>query len=116
MPRIQIKEVDIPGLVEQFPIIPYASRLYVVEKEIEKVGLIYITKNSRDNEMQTNEGWVVAVGNDVEFCEPGDVVFYGRYSGAWTTLGEQRFRVMNEEDILGKQDPFKEELWQTNNS
>ena len=109
MPRMIIKEVDVPGLIDSFPIIPYGSRLYVVEKEVEQVGMIIVAQTSKDKEMQTNEGWVIAVGDEVEFCRPGDEIYYARYSGAWCTVGEQKFRVMNEEDILGKKDKFKED-------
>lgn len=102
MPRVIVKEVDVPGVIESFPIQPYASRLYVVEKEVEQVGLIIVAQTSKDKEMQTNEGWVIAVGDDVTFCHPGDEIFYARYSGAWCVVGDQKYRVMNEEDILGK--------------
>lgn len=108
MPRVILKEVDIPKVIEEFPVKPYGSRLYAVEKEVEQVGLIIVAPTTRDKEMQTNEGWVIAIGDDVTFCHPGDDIYYARYSGAWCVVGEQKFRVMNEEDILGKK---KEELY-----
>ena len=111
MPRVVIKEVDVPGVIEVFPIKPYGQRLYCVEKEVEQIGLIIVAQTSKDKEMQTNEGWVIAVGDEVEFCQPGDEVFYARYSGAWCVVDDQKFRVMNEEDILGKRDKLKEEMY-----
>jgi co-chaperonin GroES (HSP10) len=107
MPRVQIKQVDVSGLIESFPILPYASRLYVIEKEVERVGHLYVPETAKDKEMQTNEGWVIATGPDVDFCQPGDIVYYARYSGAWCTLNEIKYRVMNEEDLLGKYDDMK---------
>ena len=109
MPEIKFKKVDVQGLIESFPIIPYGQRLYAVEKEVEQSGLIIVPDTAKDKEMQTNEGWVVAVGPEVEFCQPGDEIVYARYSGAWIVVGGQKFRVMNEEDILGKKNDFKEE-------
>lgn len=108
--RVEIKEVDIPGIIEKFPVIPYAGRLYAVEKEVSRVGNLYVPQNSK--EMQTNEGWVVAIGPDVDFCQPGETIFYARYSGAWWEYNDVRYRVMNEEDILGKYDPMKEDPYQ----
>jgi co-chaperonin GroES (HSP10) len=102
MPRIVIKEVDVPGVIAGFPVIPYGQRLYAVEKEIDKVGLVIIPSTPGENSMQTNEGWVIAVGGDVDFCIPGDEIFFGRYSGFRCVVGDQKYRVMNEEDILGK--------------
>lgn len=105
MPRVEVKEVDIPRIIEEFPIIPFAARLFAVEKEVSMVGNLYVPQGSK--EMQTNEGWVVAIGPDVEFCKPGDTIYYARYSGAWCEINDVKYRVMNEEDILGKYDEFK---------
>lgn len=93
--------IDIEKEIADFPLIPYTSRVYVVEEEIDKVGGIYVPPTARkDGEMQTNMGYVVAVADDVTFCSPGERIFYGRYSGAWVM--DKRYRVMNEQDILGK--------------
>ena len=102
MAEITFKKMDIPKLIEEFDIIPYGSRLYAVEKEVIQVGLIIVAPTSKDKEMQTNEGWVIAIGPAVDFCQPGDEIVYARYSGAWIVIGDQKYRVMNEEDILGK--------------
>jgi co-chaperonin GroES (HSP10) len=109
MPRLEVKEVDVPGLIEKFPIIPFAARLFAVEKEVSRVGNLIVPQNSK--EMQTNEGWVIAVGPDVDFCKPGDVIYYAKYSGAWCEIDDVKYRVMNEEDLLGKYDPMKEGMY-----
>jgi chaperonin GroES len=100
--RQVIKEVDVEGVIAGFDLIPYGQRLVVVEKEVEQVGRLFVPETAKDREMATNEGWVVAVGNDVDFCSPGDVIYYGRYSGAKFERGEMRYRIMNEDDILGR--------------
>lgn len=99
---LKYKEVDIGEIIAKFPIYPYYHRIYVVEKEVEQSGLIIVPDTAKDKDMQTNEGWVVAIGVGVDFCSPGDTIAYARYSGAWFTVGGQKYRVMNEEDVLGK--------------
>lgn len=94
-------DVDIKNLIEKFPYEPYPQRLFVYEREITKVGLIHIPESSqKDGEMRTSEGYVIATAHDARFCQPGDIILYGRYSGAWQLVNGQRFRVMNEEDII----------------
>lgn len=98
---VKIKDINVAEEIAKFPFIPYESRVFVVEEEIEQVGGLYVPPSARDNgEMQTNIGWVVGVGPDVLFCVPGDRIYYGRYSGA--LVMEKKYRVMNEKDILGK--------------
>jgi co-chaperonin GroES (HSP10) len=98
----QIANIDIQKAIAEFPLIPYPERVYVVEEEIVKTsGGLYIPETSRkEGEMQTNTGWVVAIGDGVDFCQPGDRIFYGRYSGSWVM--DMKYRVMNEKDILGR--------------
>lgn len=97
-----IQKFDIANEILSFPLIAYPERVYVIEEEIIKTsGGLYVPSSARkDGEMQTNIGWVVAVGEGVDFCQPGDRIFYGRYAGAWVM--EQKYRVMNEKDILGR--------------
>ena len=98
----EIQKFDISNEILSFPLIPYFERVYVIEEEIIKTsGGLYVPPSARkEGEMQTNIGWVVAVGEGVDFCKPGDRIFYGRYSGAWVL--DQKYRVMNEKDILGR--------------
>ncbi len=102
---VKYENVDVNAEIRDFPLVPSPGRIYVVQLKIAKTkGGLYLPEISKvDGEMQTNFGFVVAVAEDVTFCKPGDRVFYGRYSGAWVI--DLRYRVMNEEDVLGK---FKE--------
>ncbi len=94
-------EFDLAKEISNFDIIPYNGRVYVVQEDIERVGGIYIPDSAKkDGEMQTNIGFVVGVGEGVDFCKVGDKLLYGKYSGAW--LFNKKYRVMNEEDVLGK--------------
>lgn len=98
---VEYKVIDVPNLILEFPIIPYPGRLYVVQAEVEKSKGLYIPVSAqKDGEMQTNYGWVIAIGKDITFCELGDKVFYGRYSGSWVM--DMTYKVLNEEDLLGK--------------
>lgn len=97
------EEVDVKELINQFPYKLYGQRLMVYEKEVERVGGLYIPDTAkRDGEMRTNEGYVIAIGDEVTFCKLEDIVLYGRYSGAWQDVNGKRFRLMNQEDVLGK--------------
>jgi co-chaperonin GroES (HSP10) len=107
--RRTIKEVDLEGVIRDFDLTLIGQKLVVVEKEVERMGSILIPDTAKSRDLQTNEGWVVAVGEDVTFCSPRDVVYYGRYSGAWIDRDDVKFRIMNEEDLLGKVKPRKEE-------
>ncbi|MBT9169212.1 MAG: 10 kDa chaperonin [Syntrophomonadaceae bacterium] len=101
--RTEIERVSVSELVRNFPYKLYSQRVVAYEIEIETVGGLYIPMESRrDGEMRTNEGYVIAVGDDVNFCKVGDIILYGRYSGAWQEVDGKRYRFMNEEDILAK--------------
>lgn len=98
-----IKNVNVEDEIERFDLELYGQRVVVLEKEVEKVGSLFVPDTAKTKDMQTNEGWVLAVGPDVDFCQEGDVIYYARYSGAWFERGRgKRYRIMNEEDILGK--------------
>ena len=100
-----IGQSEYKGLVEAmeaFTLEAFPTRIFVFEKKLpEKQGLIYIPETTK--EMVITEGVVIAVGQQVTFCKPGDVVFYARYSGAKCVWNEYEYRVMNEEDLLGKE-------------
>jgi co-chaperonin GroES (HSP10) len=97
----EYKSIDVEKEIADFPMEPYTGRLYVVEEEVEKShGLFIPEKFAKDGEMQTNTGYVVAIGAEVGFVKPGDRIFYGQFSGAWVM--NKRYRVMNEKDILGR--------------
>ena len=77
---------------------PLFSRLIVKTKELEKVGSIYIPTDSK--QMKATEGDVIAVGSECDTVKVGDVVFYGKYSGAEIERDGKKFVLMNEEDVL----------------
>ena len=97
----EIVSVDINKEIAEFPLEPYPGRLYVIEDDVVKSHGLYVPDTSRkEGEMQTNKGYVVAVGADIGFVKPGDRIFYGQFSGAWVM--NKKYRVMNEKDILGR--------------
>ena len=99
--NVEVASINIHQEISNFPLVPYPERVYVIEEEAVKVGSLYVPKSARkDGEMQTNTGYVVAIGEGVDFCSPGDRVFYGRYSGAYVM--DMKYRVMNEKDLLGR--------------
>ena len=96
-----VKDVDLEKIISEFPYVPYGQRLFALEIEVAQVGLIHIPETSqKDGEMKTSEGYVISVGSGVNFCDPKDIILYGRYSGAWQLVNGQRYRVMNEEDVI----------------
>jgi len=101
MSVVEMIDVDIEKEIKEFPLVPYTQRVYIIEDEVFKSHGLYIPDSSRkEGEMQTNIGTVVAVADDIGFVKPGDRVLYARYSGSWVL--DQKYRVMNEEDILGR--------------
>lgn len=98
---VEMISIDIEKEIREFPLEPFWQRVYVIEDEVHKSHGLYIPESSRkEGEMQTNIGTVVAIADGVTFTSPGDRVLYARYSGAWVL--DQKYRVMNEEDILGR--------------
>ena len=82
-------------------LVPLFSRIIVkrIENEVTAGGII-IPKGSK--EMQATEGEVIAVGAEVDTIVEGDVVFFGKYSGAEIERDRQRYIIMNEEDVIAK--------------
>jgi len=77
---------------------PLFSRIIVKRKEVEKVGSIIIPVNSQ--QMKATEGEVVAIGSEVDTVKVGEVVFFGKYSGAELERNGEKYVLMNEEDVL----------------
>lgn len=95
-------EIDLPKEVSNLPIVPVFSRVVIKQIEVEKVGSIYVPETSaKEGELQTNEGYILAIGEEVSRFSVGDKVYYGRYSGFKCTINSQKYRIMNEEDIIG---------------
>jgi len=97
----ELEHIDVDKEIEELKLHPVFSRIVVKEVEVQKVGSLYVPETSKDGELQTNEGYVLAVGEDVERFKPKDHIYYGRYSGFWCRIGGKKYRVMNEEDVIG---------------
>lgn len=81
-------------------ITPLFSRVIVRPKGTpDKIGAIFIPNTTK--EMETTEGIVEAVAEDCEKVKPGMSVYYGRYSGNDFERNGEKYRLMNEEDVLG---------------
>lgn len=98
--EVEIEEVDVEKEIAELDLIPVMDRIVIKEITVKKVGSLYVPESARDGEMQTNEGYVLAVGEDVKLVKPGDRVYYGRYSGFNCQYGNKKYRIMNEEDII----------------
>jgi len=104
---VQLKDAELTQEeIDNFPIIPYPDKLVVKEHKAEKIGSIYIPDTAQEGEAATFEGYVIAVGTQIDFCKVGEHVYYARYSGAYIPrLGDKEqkvYRVMLEEDLLGR--------------
>jgi chaperonin GroES len=52
--------------------------------------------------MEATEGTVIDVGAECTDVGPGDIVFFGKYSGAEIERNGGKYVVMNEEDVIAK--------------
>ncbi len=107
---MQYEQIDVEKEIKEFPLEPLFSRVYVKEYEATMFGGLYIPESVRDGTVQSNAGVILAVGDEVDVVKPRQIVYYGRHSGAWIRLNKEKYRVMNEEDLLGilKEGVFKE--------
>lgn len=95
-------KVDVDEECRKLKLKPVFSRIVIKEVEIEKVGALFIPETAKQGgELQTNEGYILAVGEEVESFKRGDRIYYGRYSGFWCRIKGEKYRIMNEEDIIG---------------
>ena len=95
-------QIDISGEINECPVIPVFERIVIKEFEVDKVGRLFVPEGARGGELATNEGLIVAVGEEVSDFLPGDHIYYGRYSGFTCSLDGKKYRIMNREDIIGK--------------
>ena len=103
MGALQLVEsvVDLDEVLEKFTYKMYPGRVAVKEIVVEKtLGGLVVPDAEGDSTMRTNEGIVIGIGEGVDFCGIGDRILYGRYSGAWFNLVDEKFRIMNEKDII----------------
>lgn len=89
-------------LTENYRIKPLGTRLIVKRYKRETTaGGIYIPETKQGRSLV---GQVIAVGPDCEVIKPGDMIFYGQYSGENVDLSEPGYDdhlIMNEGDVLG---------------
>lgn len=88
---------------EAFDLDLYGQRVAVLEPDEETTkGGLYIPDEAKEGSMKLNEGVVVGIGEDVDFVKIDDYIYYTTYSGHTATRNGVEFRVMNEEDIIGR--------------
>jgi len=96
-----MNNIDFEKERAELQLVPVFKRMIVKEFEVERVGHIIVPSSAREGEMATNCGVILAVGDEVNAFAPGEVVYYGRHSGAWITIKKKRYRIINQPDILG---------------
>jgi len=90
----------------------YHVLVAIPKAEHRSSGGIIIPDNSRDREQTASiVGKVIAVGNDAydnpdkfpngAWCKPGDWVIFRSYSGTRFNIGEQEFRMINDDTVEG---------------
>ncbi len=91
---------------------PIGCRVLIRRREIRKVGSLYVLPQSQ--EMKSNIGEIISVGEDCEKLKVGDVVTFGKYapmkldSKEFEYYGieydqqntDEEILLMNEEDVL----------------
>lgn len=107
---MQYEKIDVEKDIKEFPLEPLFSRIYVKEFEATMFGGLYIPETAREGTVQSNAGIVLAVGPEVDVVVNKQIVYYARHSGAWIRINRIKYRVMNEEDLLGilKEGVFQE--------
>lgn len=80
--------------------LPNGSRLLLRDVEVRhQVGGIYLPPSPKRFEVECE---VVAVGGTVKRYKVGDIVFVHVNDGRHTTIGDQAFRIYDEEKVLGQ--------------
>lgn len=90
------------------PFVPVLYRLKVKPDPIEEVtaGGIILSQVTKDREQgATVTGTVVAVGpsafEGAEVVQVGDRILFAKYGGLVHKEGEEEFRFLNDEDLIG---------------
>ena len=95
-------DIDVKKEMAKFPLEAVFSRVYVKEFEVEKAGRLFVPHSAKEGTLQTHTGVVLALGAEVDAqFQLGQVIYYARHSGAWIRFRGEKYRVMNEEDVLG---------------
>lgn len=80
---------------------PLGKRALVkVQEEAKKTASGIIIPDSASKE-KPQKGEVVAVSNEVDELKVGQVVIFAKYSGSEIILNDEKYLVLNYEDILG---------------
>ena len=79
---------------------PLGKRVLVkrVEEATTTVSGIIIPDNAKE---KPSRGEVVAVSKEVEFLKNGDQVLFGKFAGSEVTLENEKYIVLDVEDIFG---------------
>jgi co-chaperonin GroES (HSP10) len=90
---------------------PLGSRIIVKRRKIDKVGSLFVPKNSQ--EMKVCIGEVLSVGPNCDILKAGDMVTFGKYAWANMDMSEleyyglqrpklidEEYLILNEEDAL----------------
>ncbi len=79
---------------------PIFDRILVRRKESETrtASGLYIADAAQE---KPQEGYVLAVGDEVKRVRQGDRVMFAKYEGNEIPLGEEKFIIMKEESVLG---------------
>lgn len=79
---------------------PLFQRIIVKRKETRTSSGLIIPEGTKS--LEATEGTVLAVGNECDVIHEGDQVFFGKYSGAEIVRGDEKYIVMNEEDVIAR--------------
>lgn len=87
-------------------LVPKGDRIVVLqlERELESMG---ISLPETEQEKQVL-GIVVFVGPDCKSTEVSEVVMFGQYAGLEIEIGDKRFVVMRECEVLGSLEEYDE--------
>lgn len=87
---------------------PLFSRIIIKKKKITQIGLIILPANAKS--METSEGEIAAIGDEVSALKVGDYVIYGKYAGAKMEIKDDvnEYVVLNEEDVIAIVEPKRD--------
>lgn len=79
---------------------PLGNRVLVeLKPREERVGLIFKPVIAQED---SNEGRVVAIGEEVEHVAVGDWVLFGKYAGSKVKLRDGEYQLVNVPELFGK--------------
>lgn len=79
---------------------PYGNRILVKPQEAStKKGNIYLPDSEKEKK---SIGEVIEVSTDIQSIKKGETVIYGKYSGDELEEGNQKYVLLDKDDILAK--------------